>query len=49
VLQLVIFVAELAILLGGFPMLPGLLLLAAAKAWVEGFEICVLCVVSLDL
>jgi hypothetical protein len=52
VLQLVIFLAELAILLGGFPVLPGLLLLAVAKAWVgrlsghlgvEGFGTCVLC------
>jgi hypothetical protein len=48
----------LAILLGGFPVLPGLLLLAVAKAWVGrlsghlevgGFGTCVLCVVSLDL
>jgi len=57
VLQLVIFLAELAVLLGGFPVLPGLLLLAVAKAWVgrlaghlevEGFGTCILCVVDLD-
>jgi len=57
VLQLVVFLAELAILLGGFPVLPGLLLLAVAKAWVgrlavhlevEGFGTCILCVVDLD-